>query len=335
MKSPGAHFFGIFQSLAISADRAKKNKGWHTVGVAHETFEIWGILSEKLKAWFEAGVAILPNLIVAILILLLFYLLSRLVSNLLGRFLNRTTDSSNVTKLIQNSVRLLIFFFGLFTALGVLNLDKTVASLLAGAGVIGLAIGFAFQEIAANFFSGILIALKKPFQPGDIVQVESFIGTVRELTLRTTNIMTFNGLEILIPNKNMFTKPVTNFTSTPERRIEIQLAVAYSSDLTRVESVAREAVASIKGRIEGKATEFYFTGFGDSAINCVVYFWVTYPGANNYLNGIHTAIVALKEAFERNEISMPYPTRSLDFDWTKMRDLMSPAEGAAQTHRSN
>jgi small conductance mechanosensitive channel len=270
------------------------------------------ILSTKISAWTAAAIALLPNLLVATLVMVSFWLAARLVSNLVQRLLSHTSESSTVTKLIVTSSKMSILFFGLFTTLGILNLDKTVASLLAGAGVIGLAIGFAFQEIAANFFSGILIALRKPYREGDLVQVDQYIGVVNEITLRTTNLRSFEGLEILIPNKDMFTKPVTNFTRTPDRRVDLKVGVSYSDDLLVVEKIAKEAVAHIPGRIPGRETEFFYRGFGDSSIDFQVRFWIKFEKQTDYMSALHLAIVAIKSAFDSHGITIPFPIRTLD-----------------------
>jgi small conductance mechanosensitive channel len=276
-------------------------------------------LSSKLKGWLVESVAILPNVIVAVLVMVAFVFIAKVAGNILRRVLNRTSDNPTVTRLIENFVRLLILFFGLFTALGILNLEKTVASLLAGAGVIGLAIGFAFQEIAANFFSGILIALRKPYKPGDIVQIDNHVGTVNDLTLRTTNIITADGLEILIPTKDMFTKAVTNYTSTPLRRVEIAVGVSYDGDLTKVEQVVKTALDKVVGRLKDRPVEFYFNSFGDSSINGKAYFWIEFPGDNYWPRANHEAVMAIKAAFDANGLSMPFPTRTLEIHTQDMQ----------------
>lgn len=212
------------------------------MSVSSETLKAWEILSRKLSGWLEAAVALLPNLIVASLVMFAFWLLAGMAFNLVSRLLRRSSESGTVTRLLASSVRTLILFFGLFTTLGILNLDKTVASLLAGAGVIGLAIGFAFQEIAANFFSGILIAFRKPYRDGDLVEVEG-----------------------------------------------------------------------IQGRLPGRPTEFFFTGFGDSSINFQVRFWIEFRRQMDFLQARHEAILRVKEAFDREDITIPFPIRTLDF----------------------
>ncbi|RYZ77699.1 MAG: mechanosensitive ion channel [Proteobacteria bacterium] len=283
------------------------------MSLENDTSKAWDILSTKLSSWTATAVAMLPNLLVATLVMLGFWLASRLVSKVVRNLLSHTSESPTVTRLIVTFARMFILFFGLFTTLGILNLDKTVASLLAGAGVIGLAIGFAFQEIAANFFSGILIALRKPFREDDIVQVDSYFGTVSQITLRTTNLRSPDGLEILIPNKDMFTKAVTNYTRTPDRRVDLEVGVSYGDDLRKVEKVVRDAVDKIPGRLPNKEIDFFFKAFGDSSITFQVRIWIDFHKQTDYLSALHNMIVAIKEAFDANDISIPFPIRTLDF----------------------
>lgn len=271
------------------------------------------ILTGKLETWTKGFVDLLPNLVVATLVMLGFILLSRIVANIARRLLQRTSESPAVTRLVLSILKSLILLFGGFTALGIMNLDKTVTSLLTGAGVIGLAIGFAFQEIAANFFAGILIAFRKPYKEGDIVKVSDHMGKVRAITLRTTNIMTFSGDEVLVPNKDMFTKAVVNFTSTPERRVEINVGVSYSEDLERVAAIAAKCLENIPGKLPDRPVDIVYTSFGDSAIIFQARFWVNYTANQVYVTAIHHSILAIKKAFDENNISIPFPIRTLDF----------------------
>jgi small-conductance mechanosensitive channel len=139
------------------------------------------------------------------------------------------------------------------------------------------------------------------------------MGKVRAITLRTTNIVTFSGDEVLVPNKEMFTKAVVNFTSTPERRVEINVGVSYAEDLERVAAIATKALQDIPGRHAQPAPEVVYTSFGDSAINFQARFWVSYTANSVYVNAVHHAILALKKAFDQNNISIPFPIRTLDF----------------------
>ncbi|RYZ71840.1 MAG: mechanosensitive ion channel [Proteobacteria bacterium] len=303
------------------------------MNIAEDTTTAWGILSNKVGSWLTGAVALIPNLLVATLVFLGFWLAAALVAKLVRRLLHHTSESHTVTNLLTTFSRLAILIFGLFTALGILNLDKTVASLLAGAGVIGLAIGFAFQEIAANFFSGVLIALRKPYREQDIVQIDEHIGIVSEINLRTTNLRTFAGLEILVPNKDMFTKPVINYTKTPGRRVELNVGISYGEDLQKVEDVTVAAVGAIKERDPARDVEFFYQEFADSSITFQVRFWIDYNAQMDFTRAKHQAIVAIKNAFDKNDIMIPFPIRTLDFGikggvgLDKMIKSEFPAEG--------
>lgn len=279
-----------------------------------EAQKVYELLSDKLANWFRSAIVLLPNLIVAFAILAACLLLAKLIGVAVGRFMRRTSDSQAVTRLVRSFASVSILLFGFFSALGVLNLDKTVASLLAGAGVIGLAIGFAFQDIAANFFAGILIAFRKPFREGDIVQIESFVGKVSQITLRTTNIETYAGLEVLVPNKDMFTKPGINFTRTPTRRVEIDVGVAYATDLERVTEIVVTALNAVEGLLPDLPVEFYFKNFGDSSINGQARFWVNFFDPQPFMQATHDAMIVIKKAFDAEGISIPFPIRTLDWN---------------------
>lgn len=182
---------------------------------------ILNLLSEKLITWYELIIKSIPNIIAAVIVFMLFLGLAKLIRSMTDRILPKLTKNIAVTSLLRTIIYFLVIIIGSFVSLEILNLDKTVTSILAGAGVIGLALGFAFQEIASNFVSGIFIAFREPYKLDDIIEIDNYFGTISKITLRTTSITTFQGLEVIIPNKYMFTKPFINLTTTPTRRMDL------------------------------------------------------------------------------------------------------------------
>jgi small conductance mechanosensitive channel len=118
-----------------------------------EFWKAWDLLTSKVTGWIRGFVLLLPNLLVAVLVLVAFWLLAKLARNVLHRLLRRVSHSEQVNRVLAQTAYVALIAAGLFVALGILGLQKTVASLLAGAGIIGLALGFAFQDIAANLTS--------------------------------------------------------------------------------------------------------------------------------------------------------------------------------------
>lgn len=186
--------------------------------------------------------------------------------------------------------------------------------MLAGLGILGLALGFAFQEIASNFISGIILSINKPFTIGDIIEVDGNTGTVEFVSLRTTNIRTFQGQKILIPNKTIFQNAITNYTENGKRRVDLEVGVSYGDDLEKVQKVTLEAINSLDDILKEEAVQFFFTDYGDSSINFVVMFWTEYKKKHSeYMEAKHRAIMAINKAFNANDISIPFPIRTLDF----------------------
>lgn len=271
------------------------------------------IVLDKLERWLEAMIAMMPNMLVAIIILVLFYFIARGSRALTNQILNRLYSKEAINSLFSTLVYLVILSIGLFVALNVLHLQQTVTSLLAGAGIIGLALGFAFQDITANFISGVLMAFRKPIKVEDIIETKDYLGVVEKIDLRVTVIRTFQGLHVIIPNKDVFQTPVTNFTKTYERRIDLEVGVSYSEDLEKVKNVALNAVKELPYLLADKETNLFYKEFGSSSINFIIMIWVHYPDEPGYLQARSDAIIKIKQAFDQNDITIPFPIRTLDF----------------------
>ncbi len=271
------------------------------------------ILMGKFEHWLEALTAMLPNMAVAIIVLLVFYGIAQAVRMVSAKLFERFSDRGAISSLFSNVFYLITLSIGLIMALNVLHLQQTVTSLLAGAGIIGLAIGFAFQDITANFISGILLAFRKPIRVGDIIETKDFFGTVEKIDLRVTVIRTFQGLHVIIPNKDVFQSPVTNFTKTNDRRIDLEIGVSYAEDLDFVKEVAINSVAKLPYLLEDKEVQLVYNEFADSSINFTLMIWIRYPDEPGYLTAKSDAIMAVKKAFDENGITIPFPIRTLDF----------------------
>lgn len=271
------------------------------------------LLSDKLYAWYESLISTLPNMALAILVFILFLILAKALKKISGGVFRKLNYNLALRNLLISIIHFVVLLIGLFICLELLDLDKTVTSLLAGAGVLGLALGFAFQEIASNFIAGIIIAMRQPYRLGDIVEIQSYMGVVSEINLRTTHLTTFDELEVIIPNKTMFTEPFTNYTSTPSRRMDLNVGISYAENLQNVEDITLAAVSSINGRDMDRPPELFYKEFGDSSINFEVRVWVKYPNNGAFLKARHEAVKSIKSAYDTNGITIPFPIRTLDF----------------------
>lgn len=279
-----------------------------------ETEKLVALVFEKLDSWLTGLVEMLPNLIVAIVVIVLAGLVARLLSNLVQRAAEKSATNAQVASLLAVVTRLGVLSVGLFVALGILQLEKTVTSLLAGVGVVGLALGFAFQDIASNFMSGIIMAIREPFQLGDLVETHGEMGHVERVTLRATILRNFSGQLLIVPNKDVLQNPIKNYTQTGERRVEVEVGVAYDSDLEKAREVARDAAEGVPHRDASREVEVIYTGFGGSSIDMSVRFWLDLDDEDaSYLATRSNAVIAIRQAFEEGGVAIPFPTRTLEF----------------------
>lgn len=272
----------------------------------------YDILVNKLVKWFEGFIDMLPNLVLATLIFVLGMFLARLFKKLSHRFASRFSNQLTLNNLFASFVHLLFISITIFIVLSVLKLEKAVTSILAGAGIIGLALAFAFQDIAANFISGVFISFRRPIHIGDVVKLHDYMGKILDINLRDTVLLTFQGQEVIIPNKDVFQNPIENYTLLGKRRMDLVVGISYGDDLEKVRRVVLEAVQKVSVKTNDEIT-FFYDEFGDSSINFEVRIWINSPEQPTWLQGRSEAIMYIKKAFDENNITIPFPIRTLDF----------------------
>ncbi|MDX1628220.1 MAG: mechanosensitive ion channel, partial [Fulvivirga sp.] len=228
------------------------------------------IVLEKLQGWLKDAVNMLPNLVIAIVVLILFYFISRIFRKLLKKLLHRITSNASVIKLILSISSVVIMLVGMMVALGVLKLQKTVTSLLAGVGVVGLALGFAFQDAAANLIAGVSMAVKSPLNVGDIVETNGVFGKVKKIGLRATIIYDPAGQDVIVPNRLIFQNVYRHYTTSNRMRITLGCGISYAEDLKKVKEITIEAIEKVSSRLDDTDVEFFYQEFGDSSINFIV-----------------------------------------------------------------
>jgi len=269
-----------------------------------------GGLFEKLSNWVDLIILNLPNLILALLLFGLVYLLSQKLHNWVYKFSRKRIKQQSIRSLLANFVSITVIALGIFLALSVLNLDKALTSILAGAGVAGLAIGLALQGTIANTFSGIFLAVRDIMNIGDFIETSGYEGTVEEITLRYIVIKESDNNLVIIPNKLVVENPFKNFGLTKRIRTSLQCGVGYESDLRMVKELAIKTIDQAFPQ-EDKTIEFHYLEFGDSSINFQMRFWVDAKSNLTLLEAKSEAMMLLKEAFDKEGVNIPYPIRTL------------------------
>jgi small conductance mechanosensitive channel len=264
----------------------------------------WGdLIWDKLHRWTTATIKMLPNMAVAVLVIIAFFLFARLVKMLVYKFVLKISDTPALSGLVSNLFSVIVTLIGFFVALDVLQLEKAVTSLLAGAGIIGLALGFAFQDLTANFISGIFITVKRPFEVGHQIETNGFAGYVEEIQLRSTLLRTLDGLHVIIPNKEIFQKPIINHSLTPERRLELSFNVPVANENTlQLKNLIEEALKGMDKLATDKSPQIYFNGIDGANLKVTVTCWIKNDNILDFESTKNDILVRITNVLKKNNL---------------------------------
>jgi small-conductance mechanosensitive channel len=205
--------------------------------------------------------------------------------------------------LLGQIIRWSIIVAGIITAL---QRFFDVTAFLAGLGILGFTIGFALQKIMQNFASGVILLIQQPFNVGDAIDVNGYGGTVLSINLGTTEMRTFDGLIVIIPNADVLSNTITNYTRAKLRRIELPVGVSYGADPIKVRHVILEAVRNVPGFVGEPVPMAVFHTFDGSTLDVKTYFWFD-TAKSNPLEAKDAALELVKAALDKNGIEIPSP----------------------------
>lgn len=253
----------------------------------------------------------LPRLLAAIVIFIVGLYIASLISKLVDRGLEQREVAPEARKVITQIARWALIVLAVVTALEQVNFDLT--AFVAGLGIAGFTIGFALKDISENFVAGLLLLLQRPFELGDVVEIEDFRGRITDVSLRATEMVTMDGHNVLLPNSMVYTNPIYNFTRSALARIAVEVGVAYDSDLDQVRQTALETVASLPDVLDEPEPNVVFHTFGDSSIGLTIFFWIDNRETRQF-QASDLAVPVIKTSFERKGIDIPFPIRTVYMD---------------------
>lgn len=291
-------------------------------------------LWSKLDGWLDALILKLPNLAVAVIVMFAFYFIAKGLKKLSLKVLFRKISDESVKHILAKFVFAVVLLIGFFIALGVLQLDKVLTSVLAGAGVMGLAIGFALQGTLSNSVSGLMLSFQPKVRLGDFIEAQGKSGYVEEIDLRTVTVRQTDNDYVMIPNKIFVENPFTNYSWTERSRISVSCGVGYEDDLQEVEDLVVKILTENFEQQENEGVEFFFTEFGDSSINFVTRFWISSRKPKPKLEAQHKAIKLIKKNFDEAGINIPFPIRTMDFGKNELQ-TNSKIENSQRNHKED
>jgi len=259
-----------------------------------------------------------PLVLGAIAVLFLTVVIGKLLKRIAIKSLSKRNTDDQVILLVGKATYITTLILGITIALNILGID--IAAIV---GLVGLGVSFALQDVIKNFVCGALILIQQPFKIGDVIEVNGYLGKVEAIEARSTNIKTFDGQRVIIPNGDTFSSSVINFSAHPERRLEIVVGVSYETDLALASQILLNTVNNDSNILNNPAPAILLTEFADSAINVSIKFWVD---KDSNIFGIRSELIRqIKVAFDASNINIPFPITTLDLPESNNKNNLDKA----------
>lgn len=264
---------------------------------------------EKIYSFARSALFMLPLFLVAVLVLWLFWRLGRVVQGADGMFA-KLTENKLVQGLLKQLGRTVVVLLGIYLALEILGATTLVGAVLGTAGVVGLALGFAFRDIAENYLASIILSVRRPFVSKDFVEIDGKSGTVIRMTTRETVLMTADGNHLTLPNAAVFKTNILNYSRNPLRRFDVLVGVGTDVDLNVASRLGIQVLEGMPGVVDEPPPVARIESLGDSNVGLRFYGWVDQREAD-YLKVRSESVRRIKSSMDENEIDMPVPTQEI------------------------
>jgi small-conductance mechanosensitive channel len=256
------------------------------------------------------GLRLTPLLLIKLGVLLVIALwLTNVASNFVESRITRSTDlTPSIQVLLVKMVRLGLMIFAVAAVMSAVGINLSALAIFSGAA--GVGIGFGLQKIVANFISGIILLADKSVKPGDLVTIGDSSGRISAMKTRYISVAAGDGREFLIPNEDLVTQKVTNWTYTDKNTlVKISFGTNYDADPRLVCKLAADIAATAKRAIKGKPPNCILTEFAEAGMKFSLTFWIADPeGMDNVKSEV---MLELWDAFKREGIRVPYPVREI------------------------
>lgn len=280
-------------------------------------------------------IQLLPGIVVGLVVVLLTGYAAKVAQRIVRRMTQRIVPSRSLQLLAVQVTRIGTWVVGIVIAAVIVFPDLRLGDIIGLLGLGSVAIGFAFQDIFKNFLAGILLLVEEPFRLGDQVVMGDYEGTVESIKIRSTQLRTYTGEMVEIPNAIVFTNPVRVLTAYRCRRTDLDIGVDYTTPLPLAKQTFLNVINRADGVLSDPAPEVDVVGFGESSIDFKVRYWTT-PQIAEVRRVKSQVAIALKTACDEAEISIPYPIRTVHlFDQAQFSESQRLANGSSARDASS
>lgn len=265
-------------------------------------------ITQAIDRYYHEFLELLPKIALGIFIIVAGVLIAQFITNFYKRRILKKANDPLMARFLAQAIKIILILIAIMIALQVAGLSGIAAGILTAAGGAAIILGFAFQDIGKNFLAGIILAFNRPFRINDTIKIDSMFGKVKALNFRYTHIKTTDGRDIYIPNSDVLTKPVENYTADGFFRLEFVVGIGYENNIEQAKILIKEVLANNTNIIEDDAHEAFVIEdeLAASTINLKVFFWINtidYRVTSSVLRGL--VIKEVKEALDLNGFNLP------------------------------
>lgn len=290
---------------------------------------IWG----RLNTIFESFIQQLPAILIGVTIFAIFIIIASIFRRIVRKIV-KVRNKDNLGIVLGRVIQWVIIFLGLLVTLATILPSITAGKIISALGIGGIAVGFAFKDILQNFLAGILILIKEPFKLGDQIIYKNFEGTVTNVETRATYLKTYSGTQIIIPNGEIYTNPITVNTAEEAIRSEYIVGIGYGDDINQAIDIIIQTIKDTDGVVMEPAPDVIVTSLSENYIGLTARWWsssMRYETSLIFSKVLKNIKLALDEA----SIDMPFPTQvvlfhdqteDIDGNRTKQREGWPPGK---------
>ena len=289
------------QAVDVALQRGSKRR---LSPLARFATEVQASVETAFARLIESAITIIPRALAALLVISLFWAIAAGVRWLMRIIFRRLVEDLTVENLIKQVAYYAVWVLGIIVAIDAFGLDPQ--TVVTGLGLTSLALGFAIKDIISNFISGILILALRPLRLGDQIIIGETEGNVERIELRATQLRTYDGRVVLVPNAEVFTSRIINNTAAPIRRGSAALFIGYDSDLQKAVTVVRDAAQTAVGVLEEPAVSVRVRELGQDDILIEARFW-TDSRRSDFVATTSTVMQAIVAALKEAGIGLPDP----------------------------
>lgn len=262
-------------------------------------------LMDGLYDQWQSFLRTLPSIIFALFILFITWLAAKVISYFLLLLMKkRRLYNPLLQKIIGMAVTFAVFLIGLYTVAHLIGLTDFALTLIGGTGLFGIVLGIAFKDITENLLASIFLSINNPFDGGDLIQIDNVTGFVQRLTIRSTHLLTLEGVYVQVPNATVYKSNILNFTSNPNRRNDFIFTIDYKASISEAQDIALKVLTDHPAVLTDPEPWVLVDNVNGSKINLKIYFWA--DSEKHSVVKVRSSLIRLiKNAFQEKHIHMP------------------------------